>query len=132
MTWRRSSSPPADTRHGHPATRNWAVRRKLLTRELQRLPKPLAVFSYNDCVAADIIDACEDAGLLVPEAVAVMGVDNDSVRVRARAVVERRPRSGRHGLPGGRTAGPVDGRPETAEGSHPGAAHRTRHPPEHG
>jgi LacI family transcriptional regulator len=43
------------------------------------LPKPLAVFGYNDCVAADIIDACDDAGLLVPEAVAVMGVDNDTI-----------------------------------------------------
>jgi LacI family transcriptional regulator len=71
--------PPADSRHGSPATRNWAVRRKLLTRELKLLPKPLAVFSYNDCVAADIIDACAEAGLLVPEAVAVMGVDNDSI-----------------------------------------------------
>ena len=36
--------PPADTRHDHPATRDWSVRRKLLTRELKRLPKPLAVF----------------------------------------------------------------------------------------
>lgn len=71
--------PPADTRHDHPATRDWSVRRKLLTRELQRLPKPLAVFGYNDCVAADIIDACDDAGLLVPEAVAVIGVDNDLI-----------------------------------------------------
>lgn len=71
--------PPADTRHGDSATRNWAVRRKSLTRELRRLPKPLAVFGYNDCVAADIIDACDDARLLVPEAVAVMGVDNDSI-----------------------------------------------------
>jgi LacI family transcriptional regulator len=71
--------PPADSRHDSPATRDWAVRRKLLTRELKLLPKPLAVFSYNDCVAADIIDACAEAGLLVPEAVAVMGVDNDSI-----------------------------------------------------
>ena len=43
------------------------------------MPKPLAVFGYNDCVAADIIDACDDAGLFVPEAVAVMGVDNDLI-----------------------------------------------------
>ena len=71
--------PPADTRHGDATKRDWAVRRKSLTRELRRLPKPLAVFGYNDCVAADIIDACDDAGLLVPEAVAVMGVDNDLI-----------------------------------------------------
>jgi len=43
------------------------------------LPKLLAVFGYNDCVAADIIDACDDAGLFVPEAVAVMGVDKDLI-----------------------------------------------------
>jgi LacI family transcriptional regulator len=71
--------PPADTRHGHPATRNWAARRERLMSELQQLPKPLAVFCYNDGVAADIMDACGEAGLLVPEAVAVMGVDNDTV-----------------------------------------------------
>jgi LacI family transcriptional regulator len=71
--------PPADTRYGDPAINDWAARRKLLKSELKRLPKPLAVFCYNDCVAADIIDACQDAGLFVPEAVAVMGVDNDTI-----------------------------------------------------
>ncbi|MCX6966314.1 MAG: DNA-binding transcriptional regulator [Verrucomicrobia bacterium] len=71
--------PPADTCHGDPSTRDWATRRKVLMRELKRLPKPLAVFGYNDCVAADIIDACNNAGLLVPEAVAVLGVDNDAL-----------------------------------------------------
>jgi LacI family transcriptional regulator len=71
--------PPADTRHGDATSRDWSVRRKSLTRELKRLPKPLAVFGYNDCVAADIIDACDDAGLFVPEAVAVMGVNNDLI-----------------------------------------------------
>ncbi len=60
-------------------TPDWATRRAELIRELRRLPKPLAVFCYNDCVAADVIDACEDAGLAVPEEVAVMGVDNDAV-----------------------------------------------------
>ena len=71
--------PAADSRHGNPATCDWTGRRKHLMRELKRLPKPLAVFCYNDCVAADIIDACDDAGLLVPEGVAVMGVDNDPI-----------------------------------------------------
>jgi len=71
--------PPTDTRHGDPSSRDWVARRKLLIRELKRLPKPLAVFGYNDCVAADLIDACADAGLLVPEAVAVLGVDNDAL-----------------------------------------------------
>jgi LacI family transcriptional regulator len=71
--------PPADSRSMPGGTRDWATRRQLLIRELRRLPKPLAVFAYNDCVAADIIDACDNSGLLVPEAVAVLGVDNDAM-----------------------------------------------------
>lgn len=56
---------------------NWAERRHRLIRELKELPHPSAIFAYNDTVAADIIDACGDAGLLVPEQIAVLGVDND-------------------------------------------------------
>lgn len=69
--------PAADSKGSKGGTRDWSARRKLLVEELIRLPKPLAAFGYNDCVAADLIDACNTAGLLVPEAVAVMGVDND-------------------------------------------------------
>jgi len=71
--------PTADTRHDDSASRDWALRRKHLMDTLGSLPNPLAVFAYNDCVAADVIDACDDAGLLVPEAVAVLGVDNDTL-----------------------------------------------------
>ncbi len=71
--------PSPNTRHGQQTTLDWTARRKLLTRELQRLPKPLAVFGYNDCVAADVIAACDEAGLFVPESVAVLGVDNDTI-----------------------------------------------------
>jgi LacI family transcriptional regulator len=56
---------------------NWAERRQRLIHELKELPRPTAIFAYNDCVAADIIDACRDAKLLVPEQIAVLGVDND-------------------------------------------------------
>lgn len=71
--------PTADSRHDNPASRDWSVKRKELIEALSAQPNPLAVFAYNDCVAANVIDACDDAGLLVPEAVAVMGVDNDTV-----------------------------------------------------
>lgn len=71
--------PPADTRHGTQGLSDWQLRRQMMITELKRLPKPLAVFGYNDCVAAGIIDACDDAGLLVPESVAVLGVDNDTM-----------------------------------------------------
>ena len=71
--------PSANIQQGPQNTLDWPARRKMLTRELQRLPKPLAVFGYNDCVAADVIAACDEAGLFVPESVAVLGVDNDTI-----------------------------------------------------
>ena len=71
--------PAADSRAARGGTLDWATRRAILMRKLRLLRKPLAVFGYNDCVAADIMDACEEAGLLVPEEVAVLGVDNDAI-----------------------------------------------------
>lgn len=71
--------PTADSRHDNPALLDWSVKRGHLIEALVARPNPLAVFAYNDCVAADVIDACDDAGLLVPEAVAVLGVDNDTL-----------------------------------------------------
>ncbi len=71
--------PTADSRHDNPSSRDWSVKRQRLVEALVRLPNPVAVFAYNDGVAADVIDACDDAGLLVSEAVAVMGVDNDAL-----------------------------------------------------
>jgi LacI family transcriptional regulator len=62
-----------------PAGPDWAARRRIVSNELMRLPKPLAVFCYNDCVAADIIAACDQNGLRVPDDVAVLGVDNDTM-----------------------------------------------------
>lgn len=68
---------PLDTEASVTTPPNWALRRKELVRQLKQLPKPLAVLAYNDCVAADIINACEEARIPVPESVAVLGVDND-------------------------------------------------------
>ncbi len=69
--------PTARALHGPRAQEPWARRRAALLRELRRLPRPLAIFAYNDCVAADLVHACQEARLLVPEEVAVLGVDND-------------------------------------------------------
>jgi LacI family transcriptional regulator len=71
--------PAAGSQPAKGGTLNWSARRAMLIRALQSLPKPLAVFGHNDCVAADIIDVCEEAGVAVPEAVAVLGVDNDTI-----------------------------------------------------
>lgn len=46
---------------------------------LRQLPKPVAVFAFNDGRGQQVLDACRLSGLAVPEEVAVLGVDNDEV-----------------------------------------------------
>jgi len=56
---------------------NWVARRHRLITELIALSKPLAIFAFNDGAACEVLNACEEAGIPVPESVAVLGVDND-------------------------------------------------------
>jgi LacI family transcriptional regulator len=44
---------------------------------LQNLPKPVGVMAAHDLRALHILDACRRMGIVVPEQVAVIGVDND-------------------------------------------------------
>jgi LacI family transcriptional regulator len=48
-----------------------------LGRWLATLPRPLGVFAAMDERGRHVIEACREAGLRVPEDVAVVGVDND-------------------------------------------------------
>lgn len=50
-----------------------------ISRWLGVLPKPVAVFAYNDGRGQQVLDGCRRAGLDVPEEAAVLGVDNDEV-----------------------------------------------------
>jgi LacI family transcriptional regulator len=50
-----------------------------LSNWLEKMPKPLAVFACFDQKARQVLDACRRRGIDVPEAVAVLGVDNDDV-----------------------------------------------------
>src|ERR1700758_1479164 len=58
---------------------NWTLRRRRVINTIRSLDHPLGIFCYNDCVAADIVDACMEAGIQIPDQVAVLGVDNDPV-----------------------------------------------------
>jgi LacI family transcriptional regulator len=49
-----------------------------LGKRLLKLPRPLGVMAQSDHRAYSLIDACQSAGLAVPEQVAVVGVDNDA------------------------------------------------------
>ncbi|PTY07091.1 hypothetical protein DB347_07195 [Opitutaceae bacterium EW11] len=70
---------PTHSRIGPYWQDNWAELRRNLLAELQRLPRPAAVLAFNDCAAANVVDVCRDAGLAVPEDVAVLGVGNSVV-----------------------------------------------------
>lgn len=70
LVWSRISGQAID---------NWNAQYKWLRQELRRLPKPLAVFCYCDYDAAKFEAVCLDAGYKVPEDIAILGVDNDTL-----------------------------------------------------
>ncbi len=51
-------------------------RSRWLAHQLRRLPKPLALFTLDDQMAAETIETCLEAGWRVPEDISVMGVGN--------------------------------------------------------
>jgi len=57
--------------------RDWAAERPRMEAWLKALPKPVALFAPNDRRGKQVLDACLDAGVSVPDEVAVLGVDND-------------------------------------------------------
>ncbi len=48
-----------------------------LQRWLENLPKPVGIFAINDIWGRETAEMCRQAGLSVPEQVAIIGVDND-------------------------------------------------------
>lgn len=71
--------PPTHTRIGPYWQDHGLDHRRTLVAELQRLPRPTAIFAFNDCAAANIVDACRDAALSIPEDIAVLGAGNSMV-----------------------------------------------------
>jgi len=67
--------------HKSPAHRTdrkaWIRKRKWLGLELQRAPKPLAVFAASDGLAMEVLESCESAGLMVPDEVSIIGAGNN-------------------------------------------------------
>ena len=59
--------------------RSWPLARVRMMKFLQALPRPTAVFAPMDGRARLVLDACQAAGLRVPEEIAVLGVDNDTL-----------------------------------------------------
>ena len=61
------------------ASAAWEAQVQSLTNWLKRLPKPIAIFTWATQAGIEIINACEDAGIMVPEEVAVLGGDEDDL-----------------------------------------------------
>lgn len=65
-----------------PRTRNKDLPRgemKQLRAWLSRLPTPAGILAVNDYRAVDVLNECAEAGIRVPEDIAVLGCDNDIV-----------------------------------------------------
>lgn len=61
------------------STKSVSAHRANLGRWLKGLPKPVGVFACYDVRGQQVLDACRDVSLGVPEEVAVIGVDNDEL-----------------------------------------------------
>jgi len=56
---------------------NWLEQQNMIQKWLKELPKPIGIFTGYDLMGRIIIDSCNKLGYMVPEEVAVLGVDND-------------------------------------------------------
>jgi LacI family transcriptional regulator, galactose operon repressor len=52
---------------------------RVIAKWLRGQPRPMGLFACNDVRAQQVLNACREHGLKVPEEVAVIGVDNDDV-----------------------------------------------------
>lgn len=64
-------------RHPGPRQLSWEAEKRHIARWLKACPKPLAVMACHDDRGHEAIEAALHARLLVPDEVAVLGVDND-------------------------------------------------------
>jgi len=58
-------------------------RRQALETWLAGLPKPAAIFAVNDAEAINVVEACSRLGLVMPEQVSILGVDNEEILCKA-------------------------------------------------
>jgi len=59
--------------------RHWGMELAHLSKWLRGLPKPIGLLACDDDRGREVLEACRAAELLVPEDVAVVGVDNDEL-----------------------------------------------------
>jgi LacI family transcriptional regulator len=62
-----------------PASHTWREERQKMASWLRSLPRPVGLMACNDDCGRQVIEACKLANLAVPDAVGVVGADNDEV-----------------------------------------------------
>jgi LacI family transcriptional regulator len=62
-----------------PAKVNWLKERQVMAEWLRALPKPVGIMACNDDCGVQVMEACKLASLSVPDAVGVIGVDDDEL-----------------------------------------------------
>ncbi|MCC5023795.1 MAG: helix-turn-helix domain-containing protein [Candidatus Synoicihabitans palmerolidicus] len=53
---------------------------------LAPLPRPVGVFCFNDAVARAVAEACADISAVIPDDIAIGGVDNDDIQLGFSAI----------------------------------------------
>jgi LacI family transcriptional regulator len=81
--FRKSIESTGQTCHVFPAVHTsesagWEEEQERLVKWLLSLPKPVGIMAANDERGLQVLDACRRAELVVPDEVAVIGVDNDA------------------------------------------------------
>lgn len=59
------------------ATKDWSDEQKHLSEWLMKLPKPCGLFASFDVRAKQVLTACIEADIRVPQEIAIIGADND-------------------------------------------------------
>lgn len=62
-----------------PSKYTWESDAQYLTDWLKKLPKPVGLMTCTDERGQDVVELCKVAGIKVPDEIAVIGVDNDSL-----------------------------------------------------
>lgn len=62
-----------------PGKVNWSRERRRMATWLAELPKPVGVMACNDDCGVQVMEACKVAALSVPDAVGVVGADDDEL-----------------------------------------------------
>lgn len=76
LRWQKSSAFRTDRKA-------WKRKREWLAGELKVAPKPVGIFAASDGLALELLETCEEAGIAVPEEVAIVGAGNSLLAVDA-------------------------------------------------